>query len=171
MEEEKILQSEVAPDTYDAADRPFDFVGADVETALICETDPVLRDKIDAEITSMGYQITVPTSAKDALKNLRYHVYDLIVVNDNFDTDNPVHNEVLNYVANLNMSTRRKMFVAMISNVFRTGDSMAALSHSVNYVINLKNIGDISQIITNTIADNEEFYHVFRETMRKKERG
>jgi hypothetical protein len=48
---------------------------------------------------------------------------------------------------------------------------MAALNHSVNYVINLKNMGDISQIITSAIADNEEFYHVFRETMRKKERG
>jgi environmental stress-induced protein Ves len=113
----------------------------------------------------------VPASAQDALKNLRYHVYDLIVVNDNFDTDNPVNNEVLNYVANLNMSTRRKMFVAMVSNIFRTGDSMAALNHSVNYVINLKNMGDIGQIITSAIADNEEFYHVFRETMRKKERG
>jgi CheY-like chemotaxis protein len=171
MEEEKILQSEAASDTYDAADRPFDFVGADVETALLCESDPALREKIDAEITSMGYQITASASAKDALKNLRYHVYDLIVVNDNFDTDNPVNNEVLNYVANLNMSTRRKMFVVMISNILRTGDSMAALNHSVNYLINLKNISDISQIITSSIADNEEFYHVFRETMRKRERG
>jgi hypothetical protein len=63
------------------------------------------------------------------------------------------------------------MFVVMISNILRTGDSMAALNHSVNYLINLKNISDISQIITSSIADNEEFYHVFRETMRKRERG
>jgi len=171
MEEEKILKSEAASDIYDAADRPFDFVGADMVTALICEPDVVLREKIDATIKSMGYQITAPGLTKDALKNLRYHVYDLIIVNENFSTDNPANNEVLNYLANLNMSTRRQMFVTMVSNKFRTGDSMAALNHSVNYVINIKNVDDIGQIIVGAIADNEEFYHVFRETMRKKERG
>lgn len=170
-EDEKILQSEAASDAYDAADRPFDFVGVDVETALLCESDPVLREKIDDVLRSMDYQITMPGSAKDALKNLRYHVFDLIVVNDNFDTDDPANNEVLSYLANLNMSTRRKMFVAMISSTFRTGDNMAALNHSVNCIINIKNVGDIGQIITSAIAENEEFYHVFRETMRKRERG
>lgn len=171
MEEEKILKSETASETYDAADRPFDFVGADVDTALICESDVVLREKMDDAIKSLGYQITAPGLAKDALKNLRYHVYTLIIVNETFNTDNPANNDVLNYLGNLNMSTRRQIFVAMISNKFRTGDSMAALNYSVNYVINIKNVNDIGQIIMNAIADNEEFYYVFREIMRKKERG
>jgi len=171
MEEEKILKSETSSETYDAADRPFDFVGTDVETALICESGVVLCEKIDAAIKSLDYQITTPGSAKDALKNLRYHVYNLIIVNENFSTDNPASNEVLNYLANLNMSTRRQMFVAMISNRFRTGDNMAALNNSVNFVINIKNIFDIGEIIMGAIANNKEFYHVFRETMKKKERG
>jgi len=171
MEEEKTPQSETPPETYDAADRPFDFVGADVETALICESGVVLCEKIDAAIKSLDYQITAPKSVKDALKNLRYHLYNLIIVNENFGTENPADNEVLNYLANLNMSTRRQMFVAMISNRFRTGDNMAALHSSVNFVINIKNIFDIGQIITGALVNNEEFYHVFKETMRRKERG
>ncbi|HBH86830.1 MAG TPA: hypothetical protein DDY17_04410 [Syntrophaceae bacterium] len=171
MEEEKILTSETASEAYDAADRSFDFVGADVETALICEPGADLREKIDAAVNSMGYQITAPRSVKDALKNLRYHVYNIIIVNENFSADNSANNEVLNYLANLNMSTRRQMFVAMISNRFRTGDNMAALHHNVDYVINIKNIDDVGQIIMSAIADTDEFYHVFKETMRKKERG
>ena len=103
MEDEKTLTSEVTFDTYDSADRPFDFVGADVETALLCEPDVVLREKVDAAIRSMGYQITAPESAKDALKNLRFHVYDLILVNENFSTNTLADNEVLNYLADLNM--------------------------------------------------------------------
>jgi hypothetical protein len=171
MEEEKNPKSEPSFETYDAADRSFDFVGADVETALLCESGVVLSEKIDAAMKSLGYLITAPKSAKDALKNLRYHLYNLIIVNENFGSDNPANNEVLNYLANLNMSTRRQMFVAMISNRFRTGDNMAALHNSVNFVINIKNIFDIGQIIMSAIADHEEFYHVFKETMRKKERG
>ena len=171
MEEGKIMKSDDVFETYDAADRPFDFVGADAETALICEPDGVLREKLDEDIRSMGYQITAPKSAKDALKNLRYHVYNLILVNEKFDANNRTDNEVLNYLADLNMSTRRKMFVAMISNEFRTGDTMAALQNSVNFVINIKNIDDVVQIIMSAMTDNEEFFYVFREAMRKKERG
>jgi CheY-like chemotaxis protein len=170
MEDEKTLTSDITFDAYDAADRPFDFVGADVETALLCEPDLVLREKADAAIRSMGYQITAPESAKDALKNLRYHVYDLILINENFNTDTLADNEVLNYLANLNMSTRRKMFVAMISHEFRTGDNMAALHNSVNFVINTKNIDDVVQIIISAMADNEEFFYVFKEILRKKGR-
>lgn len=171
MEEEKTFKSDAASFTFDSADRSFDFVGADVETALICEPDAALREKIGTTIKSMDYQITVPGSVNDALKNLRYHVYSLIIVNENFGTDTLANNEVINYLANLNMSTRRQMFVTMISSTLRTGDNMAALNYNVNYVVNIKNIDDIGQIITNAITDNEEFYHVFRETMRKRDRG
>lgn len=171
MEEEKIIESEVTFESFDAPDRPFDFVGADVDTALICEPNATLREKLDAAIRSMGYQITAPQSAQDALKNLQFHVYNLILVNDHFNADNRADNEVLNYLANLNMITRRKVFVAMLSNEFRTGDTMAALQNSVNFVINIKNIDDVVQIIMSAMTDNEEFFYVFREAMRKKERG
>jgi len=170
MEEEKTLTSEVLSETYDASDRPFDFVGADVGTALICESDASLKEKIPAAMQTLDYQITEAASAKDALKNMRYHTYNVVIVNENFDTDNPANNEVLNYLANLNMSTRREIFVAMISNRFRTMDNMAAINNSVNLIINAKNIDDAVTIIKGAIADHEAFYYVFKETLKKKGR-
>jgi len=171
MEEKKTLTKEVSSDMYDASDRPFDFVGEDVGTALICESDASLKKKLTAAMKNLGYQITEPASAKDALKNMRYHVYDVVIVNENFDTDNPAANEVLQYLASLNMSIRREIFVTVISSRFRTMDNMAAYNQSANLIINAKNINDAGQIIKSGVNDNDAFYHVYKEILRKKGRG
>ncbi|HYA15283.1 MAG TPA: hypothetical protein VEF33_13185 [Syntrophales bacterium] len=171
MEEKKTPTKEASFDTYDASDRPFDFVGEDVGTAIICEPDPSLGKKLAAAMKNLGYQITEPPALKDALKNMRYHVYDVVIVNENFGTDDPAANEVLQYLAHLNMNTRREIFAVLISSRFRTMDNMAAYNQSVNLIINTKNINDAGQIIKTGINDNDAFYHVYKEILRKKGRG
>jgi CheY-like chemotaxis protein len=170
MEEEKTLVSEVVSEAYDTADRPFDFVEADTETALICESDPALREKISNAMKNLGYRTTEATSAKDALKNMRFHVYQVVILNENFDTSDQASNAVLNYLANLNMSTRRQIFVTLISSQFRTTDNMAAFNKSVNLLINTSNIDELDHIMKRGVAENDAFYHVFKETLRKKGR-
>jgi len=167
MEEEKTPVSEVGSDTYDSSDRPFDFVGEDAETTLICESDPGLKEKISDAMKNLGYQITEALNARDALKNMRFHVYNVVIVNENFDADQ-TGNAVLNYLANLNMSTRRQIFVALISSQLRTSDNMAAFNKSVNLIVNTGSMDEIGAIIKRGVADNNAFYHVFIETLRKK---
>jgi CheY-like chemotaxis protein len=162
--------NEAAFEAYDTSDSPFDFMEADVETALICESDPALRENMSHAMNSLGYRITEPASAKEALKNMRFHVYDVVILNETFDTADPASNAVLDYLSHLNMSTRRKIFVALISSQFRTGDNMAAFNKSVNLIINTSNIDDLGLIIKRGAAENEAFYYVFNETLSKKGR-
>lgn len=170
MEEEKTLVNEAAFEAYDTSDRPFDFIEADAETALICESDPALRENMSNAMKSLGYRITEPASDKDALKNMRFHVYDVVILNENFDTANSLSNAVLDYLSHLNMSTRRKIFVALVSSQLRTADNMAAFNKSVNLIINSSNIDDLGLIIKRGAAENEAFYYVFKETLSKKGR-
>ena len=168
MEEaDKTLLSEVASVGYDAADRPFDFVETGSKTVLICETDSTLSQKIGDAMKSLDYQITEVTTARDALKSMRFHIYDVIIVNDSFDRSHPGVNDVLKYLENLNMATRRQIFVGLLSEQYRTMDNMAAFNLSVNITVNLKNLDDIGQIITQGKADNDYFYHTFKETLKK----
>lgn len=168
MAEEKQPVSEVGSDAYDSSDKPFDFVGEDAETALICESDPALKEKISTAMKTLGYQITESTTARDALKSMRFHVYNVIIVNENFDAADQAGNAVLSYLANLNMSTRRQIFVALVTSQLRTSDNMVAFNKSVNLIINVANIDDAGTIIKHGVADNNAFYHVFKETLRKK---
>jgi CheY-like chemotaxis protein len=171
MEEEKTLLDEVAAEGYDAADRPFDFVGEGGATALVCEPDPAVRDKIVGALREMNYQITEPATAKEAIKYMRFHVYDVVVLNELFDSEDKAANDVLTYLANLAMTTRRRIFVVLVSERYRTMDNMAAFNNSVNLILNLKNTDETGKIIKRGISDNAAFYHVFRETLQKMGRG
>jgi len=168
MEEEKSIASEVAAAGYDAADMPFDFIGASTQTALVCEADPEVKGKIIQALKGMDYHVTEPASGREALKNMRFHVYDLVIVNENFDAaDDQSSNEVLNYLKNLAAATRRNIFVALLSDSYRTMDNMMAFNKSVNLVINKKNIDDFAAIIQRGLDDNRAFYNVFRDTLKK----
>jgi predicted Zn finger-like uncharacterized protein len=152
---------------YDPADKPFDFIEEEGLTALVCEQNPIARKTIESALSLMDYQITIAESARDALKRMRYHIYDLIVVDENFDTKNPDANGVLIYLERLQMSTRRNIFVAMVSNRYRTMDNMMAFHASVNLVINIKNIEDIGKILGRGITDTELFYRMYKESLKE----
>jgi response regulator RpfG family c-di-GMP phosphodiesterase len=167
MEDQNAFLNEPVSESYDAADRLFDFVGEGGATALVCESDPAVREKIGDGLKDLDYQITSPEKTKEALKAMRFHVFDVVVVNELFDTANPEANEVLQYLENLNMTTRRRFFVALVSEKYRTMDNVAAFNRSVNLVINIKSIEDTGKIIKQGLADNKAFYHIFQETLQK----
>jgi predicted Zn finger-like uncharacterized protein len=156
---------------YDASDRPFDFLEEGVETALICEGDPVYRGKIQAALESLDYRVTYPANAREALKQMRFHVFDMIVVNEKFDTPDPDHNNVLRYLETLNMGVRRNIFVVLISDRFRTNDNMAAFHKSVNMVIGVSHIDDIEKVLKHGITENDLFYRVYKESLVKTGRA
>jgi CheY-like chemotaxis protein len=167
----KVSLNEVDTSAYNPADRPFDFVEEEGKTALVCEQHPLLKKPIIENLEQLEYQITVAESARDALKRMRYHVYDLVVVDEDFDTDNPETNGVLIYLERLGMAVRRNMFVAMISNRHRTMDNMTAFLKSVNLIVNTKNMEDFGKIMSRGLTDHLSFYRVFREKLKETGRA
>lgn len=164
---EPAVHEEVHAEDYDATDKPFDFVEEEGKTALVCESDPAIKEKIMAALKSMEYHTTEGESGRDALKKMRYHVYDLVLVNEEFDTSDPDSNGVLIYLERLGINVRRNVFVVMLTNRFRTLDSMMAFNRSVNMVINISNINEIDKILRRGLADNDIFYRIFREGLKK----
>jgi CheY-like chemotaxis protein len=168
-EEKKSLVNEVAAAGYDAGEKPFDFISASTETALVCEADPAIKEKITKALKNMDYQVTEPVTGREALKSMRFHSYDLVVVNEKFDgTDNETSsNEVLYYLQNLAAAARRNIFVALLSDNYRTMDNMMAFNKSVNMIINKKNIDDFATIIQRGLDDSKAFYGIFKEALKK----
>ncbi|MCF8067274.1 MAG: zinc-ribbon domain-containing protein [Desulfobacterales bacterium] len=164
-EDENTLLKEISSESYDAGDKPFDFLEEGMKTALICEQDPELRAKISAAVKKMGYHTTEPDAVKDALKQMRFHVFDLIVLNELFGTSNPNENHIHRYIEQLGMVTRRHIYVSLLTKKFRTMDNMAAFNKSVNQIINLKNIDEFEKILTHGISDNERFYKPLMEAL------
>ena len=161
------IDAETEFDEYDASERPFDFIEEEGKTALICETDEKILLKAKNVLKLMEYNLTIVKTDREALKKMRYHNYDLILVNENFNTPDPDFNKVLIYLERQKMDVRRNIFVAMISQRFRTMDHMMALNKSVNIVINIKNIDDIGRILSRGITDSNLFFRLYKELLKE----
>jgi predicted Zn finger-like uncharacterized protein len=161
------LQAELASGHYDASEKPFDFIEEEGNTALVCESSPDIRKKIVNALNLLEYHVTVTDSGREALKKMRYHQYNLVVVNESFNCDGADANMVLLYLERLSMSSRRDIFVVMISNKYRTMDQMMAFRYSVNIIVNTKNVQDIGKVIQRALTDHEFFYTAFSDCLKE----
>ncbi|GAB6904858.1 Response regulator receiver protein [Desulfosarcina cetonica] len=150
----------------DTTEKPFDFVEEEGKTALLCEPDPAIKKVIIPVLDVLEYHITEVKDSREALKSMRYHGYDLIVVNEYFDTKNPDANGVLIYLERLAMAVRRDIFVALVTRRFRTMDHMVAFQKSVNMMINVDNIADFDKILRRGLADHGLFYQTFKDCLK-----
>ena len=160
-------QSESESDRYDAADKPFDFIEEDALTALVCEDDPVIREKIKSTLLLMEYNVSVAGSTREALKRMRYHHYDLMVVNQTFNSNAADANGILVFLERLPMSTRRSIFVCLITTRYRTMDHMMAFNQSVNMIVNTQNIDEFGKVLSTALTDNDIFYRVYHDSVKK----
>jgi CheY-like chemotaxis protein len=168
---ERAAPSEAETGAYNASDRPFDFIEEEGRTALICEIDPQVRRTLVTQLAALGYQITAAENAREALKRMRYHVYDVVVVDELFDTENPEANGVLIYLERLAMSVRRNIFVVMITGHHRTMDNFTGFLKSLNLVINVRNIEDFGKILGRGLTEHLTFYRVFRDKLKQAGRA
>jgi predicted Zn finger-like uncharacterized protein len=152
-------------DGYDSSEKPFDFIEEEGKTALLCESDAIIREKIRPSLDILEYHVTEVPNSREALKKMRYHNYDLIVVNEYFDTQDPDANPLLIYLERMAMEMRRNMYVTLLTSRFRTMDHMIAFQKSVNMILNIRNIDDFDKIIQRGIADFGLFYKVYKESM------
>jgi CheY-like chemotaxis protein len=151
-------------DSYDASEKPFDFIEDEGKTALICEADAVLREKVRPTLDVLEYHITEVPNSREALKKMRYHIYDVIVLDEYFDTQDPEANPILIYLERQAMDMRRNIFVVLLSNRHRTMDHMTAFQKSVNMIVNIRNIDDFDKIVQRGLAEYGLFFKVLKES-------
>ena len=157
--------SEDEDEGYSASDKPFDFIEEEGKTALICESETLIREKIKPTLDILEYHINESPSSRDALKKMRYHTYDVIIINEYFDTRDPDANPLLIYLERQPMEIRRNSFVCLLTQRFRTMDQMTAFQRSVNMIVNLRNIDDFDKILQRGMADYGLFFKVFKESL------
>lgn len=154
---------------YEDAERPFDFIFMEEgKVALLCESDSMTRQTIAQVLYLLEYQVTEVNTTKDALNGMRYQSYDLVVINELFDTHTPETNGMLTYLSRLNMAVRRNMLVVLLTHRFRTMDPMVAFEKSVNTVINLDHLSDFGKIIRNEMSQLASSYQHYKESLLNK---
>lgn len=147
------------------SDQALDFFEEGIKLALIMPNSSMNEDHLRAGLELIGYKCVSTPNTRDAIGKLRFHNFDLIVLADGFDSQPLDHSVIVNYLNRLSMSVRRKIFLALISDSFKTMDNMMAFSMSANVVINSKDIQKLHLILKKSASENERFYKVFLDSM------
>ena len=136
-----------------------------VKLALVLDPDPESSGKTRDEIEKLGYHCIAADNTRDAVGKMRFHLFDLVILCDGFDGQHLDNSPILNYLNNISMTERRKIFVALMGERFKSMDNLIAFAMSANAVINPKDTDKLSAMLKGAISDHEKFYKVFMETL------
>jgi len=113
-----------------------------------------------------GYKFQYAKSPEHAVHKMKFTQFHLVALHENFGHVSLEESAVYQSLLEMPMELRRNIFVALIGKNFKTLNNMQAYQYSVNVVINIKDLGKLSDILRKAIKENEMFYKVFKETLK-----
>jgi CheY-like chemotaxis protein len=133
--------------------------------ALVCEDAPERQAVIKAALEQIGFTMLAVKNADDAVERMRRDVYELVIIDEQYQGATPLDNAVLAAVRAMTMSQRRWMFVALVGREFKTFDNAMAFARSVNVVVNVNDLPHFPAILKKGITEHVEFYRAFRQVL------
>lgn len=152
---------------YEDDTSPLDFFEEGTKLALVLDGDEANVMEITPALEELSYKPIFPTSIGEAMARLRLYHFDLIFLSDGFDGQDLDHTPITHYLNRLSMSVRRKIFLILLSEKFKTMDNMMAFGKSTNLVVNPDDLPNLPLILKKAISDNEKFYKVFMDTLKE----
>ena len=137
---------------------------SDKPGAMVCHTEPA---KLKAVLEGMGYRVHTPQYHIEAINNLRFNDYRFIIVTADYENTPHDQGSILAHLQEMNMSTRRKLFLVYISPGAHSFDNLEAFANSVNMIVSPEDAlkGVFKEQLIKGLKDNDRFYKVFFECM------
>ena len=146
-------------------DASLDFFEEGAKLALVMGNEAQQIKKLGRTIEELGYRCVLANNTRDAISKMRLHYFSLVLLSEGFDGIDLAQSPILQHINNLSMSVRRRVFLALVADEFKTMDHMMAFAMSANMVINGSDLDRLTSIMQHAISDNEKFYKVFMDTM------
>lgn len=152
-------------DVASAYDSPLEVLEEGARSALVCVDEPARLKAVKEALEDLNYYSSVASSVKEALSKLRYNQYDLVMLDEEFCGETAENNTILRYLQPMPMSTRRSIFLMLISGQVKTLDNLVAFAKSVNAVINSDDVQKVKLVLERSMADHRRFYKVYKDTL------
>ncbi|MFZ2444883.1 MAG: zinc-ribbon domain-containing protein [Syntrophobacteraceae bacterium] len=155
------------PDLSDYASA-IDVVEHGVKTALLCVSNTRLADRIAMTLQELDFWVVHAARSGFALGKLHHNSYDLIVLEENFDSAKATDNLVLHHVQLLPMHVRRQFYLCLLSEALPTLDAMMAFRMGVNLILNVADLEKAKIILARTMKEYKTFYGFFNSELNRK---
>jgi hypothetical protein len=136
--------------------------------ALVAVSDKALAGTVTVMLTRLGYQVDPLDEGMEAGRMIDQGVYDLVVATRTSAA--PGKPETVHQrLTRLNPEGRRRLFVVLVGDEFKTGDGTQAFACLADVVIHSKDAGSGDAVVRNTILEKTRLYQVFNDARRRHE--
>src|SRR5262245_34055790 len=144
-----------------SASPKMDFFEVGDKTSLIC-TDAKVGEIVRTTLHDLDFKFHSADNAEIATERIRYTLYDIIIIQDDFAGGDLKANSVLNYLSSLAMAQRRFSMVVLIGSTFKTLDALQAFAYSVQLVVNTMDLANLGAILKKSWAEFDVLYRVYK---------
>lgn len=146
-------------------DKALDFYEEGAKLSLIMSSDAEQGRKIKSIVEELEYKGILTSNTRDALGKMRFHHFDMIILSDGFDGQSLDNSPILNHMNRMPMSVRRRVFLALLGDKFKSMDNMMSFAMSANAVFNAKDLDRLAVMLRKAVSENEKLYKVFMDTL------
>jgi hypothetical protein len=149
----------------------FELLSPTDKPALLAIGNPDSLATCKFVLNDLGYKIHVAANHEDFLTRFSQVQYQVVVIEELFATSVPAENSTLQSVKAMPMAQRRHAVFFLLGETFQSLNPMQAFQQSVHGVVNRSDLGRLSQILQQIIADNSLFLNVYREAQLRAAQG
>jgi hypothetical protein len=140
-----------------------DFLNPSYKPALLALSAQDVVDSCRDVLRELNYKILVANGHDDFTSRFNNVQFQVVLIEDRFATTKAEESLTVRYLQRLPMNQRRHATFFLLGHPFQTLNAMQAFAQSVHAVINWADLGSLSQIIQQVVAENTLFMNVYRE--------
>lgn len=136
---------------------------------LICLDNALISKKIHDSLAHHGYDVVIATNLAEASLLISNSRYNLIVIDENLNSDNEAGIKLLRILNFIPPERRRNTFSVLLSSTGKTRDSYTAFIQGANLIINKNDIDKFVNIIVNELENHHKMYQLILEIIEQQE--
>ncbi|MDR1486534.1 MAG: zinc-ribbon domain-containing protein [Deltaproteobacteria bacterium] len=140
-----------------------DDVPEGMKLALVAFDNEEIADKVTETLTNMGFRVSVAINVRDAVKQLKFGRFQLLVIQEDYYGATLGTNQIIRAVNSMELSIRHNMFVAVVGPSFTSLDDLTSFSLSLDSVINSNDLDDIERILISAMGHVKKFFSAYKE--------
>jgi hypothetical protein len=134
--------------------------------ALVAVPDRALAGAITVPLTRQGYGVDTLEDWEEGARLLEQGIYNLVAT-----TRAPAAKgeSLFQRMSRLNPEGRRRVFLILIGDEFKTGDGAQAFAVTADLVVNSRDAGSVDAVLRSTLAERTRLYQVFLDARHRFE--
>jgi len=141
--------------------------GKIVGRAMVALPDRAQAGAMALPLGRVGYQVDTVENTDEGARLLEQGVYDLVVATRLPAA--PGRESLYQRLNRLSPERRRRLFLVLVGDEFKTGDGTQAWAMMADLVVNTRDVGTSDSVLLPTLAERSRLYQVFTDARKRFE--